>query len=486
MVKKHTNINRLLLVGIFFFSLACNLLARAPLQTVAPQTPTAAASASRLPVQPSDLPATDTPIVLPTPTGAVSPLAYIPPVCQNKPVATLAPSITLAQPTPGPKNNPPISQTEQLKVFEALASTITQVYLYPDFNGLDWTATVKQYRAKIESGMDTETFYAEMRNLVAALGDEHSAFQSPAVVAESKAELSGVNNYVGLGLLGLPMPQKNRISVLEVFPNSTAEHSGLKQHDSILALDGIPVVKDGKAMPQLLRGPPCSAIVLTVQSPGGNPYQITLLRYPVNDPLPMDVRMVPTRDGSNIGYIFLPSFFDETFPAKVKQALADFGNLDGLIIDNRMNNGGSSAVVEPILSHFVAGNLGNFISRASTRPFYLAGDPINNSMTVPLVVLVGPDTVSFGEIFSGILQDQGRAKIVGQSTQGHVESLHGYDFIDGSRAWIAQERFDPAHTHANWEKKGVTPDVVAYADWDTFTFVNDPSLAAALKLLGHK
>src|SRR5574341_1252867 len=89
------------------------------------------------------------------------------------------------------------------------------------------------------------------------------------------------------------------------------------------------------------------------------------------------------------------------------------------------------------------------------------------------------DTVSFGEIFSGALQDTGRAKIVGQTTLGNVETLHGYTFDDGSRAWIAEERFDPLVSHADWEKDGIKPDVEAYADWDTFTFENDPSLAAA-------
>ena len=43
----------------------------------------------------------------------------------------------------------------------------------------------------------------------------------------------------------------------------------------------------------------------------------------------------------------------------------------------------------------------------------------------PLVVLVGPDTVSFGEVFSGILKDQGRATLIGETTDGNVEILGG-------------------------------------------------------------
>ncbi len=83
------------------------------------------------------------------------------------------------------------------------------------------------------------------------------------------------------------------------------------------------------------------------------------------------------------------------------------------------------------------------------------------------------------------MKDSGRAKIVGKTTLGNVEVLHGYSLDDGSRLWIAEETFVPAHSKENWELTGIIPDVEAYADWDTFTFETDPAIAAALKLLGH-
>jgi C-terminal processing protease CtpA/Prc len=179
----------------------------------------------------------------------------------------------------------------------------------------------------------------------------------------------------------------------------------------------------------------------------------------------------------------LPSFYDETIPRQVAAALQAFGTLDGLILDNRENAGGSSDILESVLAYFVSGTLGHFKSRTAARPLQIEPNPIGNSQTVPLVVLVGKDTVSFGEISSGVLKDSGRAKIVGQTTLGNVEILHGYNFDDGSRLWIAEETFDPGVSHANWEVTGIVPDVEAYAAWDTFTFETDPSLQAALTLL---
>ena len=51
------------------------------------------------------------------------------------------------------------------------------------------------------------------------------------------------------------------------------------------------------------------------------------------------------------------------FPEQIKNALNEFGPLDGLILDVRMNGGGSSSVAYPILEFFVARQAGQFVSR---------------------------------------------------------------------------------------------------------------------------
>jgi len=213
---------------------------------------------------------------------------------------------------------------------------------------------------------------------------------------------------------------------------------------------------------------------------------VLLVRQRIQSPLLIDARLIPTTDGSRIGYIFIPTFNDQTIPRQMEDALNNFGPMDGLILDNRLNGGGNSDVLEPILAFFASGNLGQFVSRKDSRPLQISADPIQNSQDVPLIVLVSEETVSFGEVFAGVLKDSGRAKIIGQTSLGNVEILSGYDFSDGSQLWIAEETFDPFVSHANWEKTGIVPDVEAHADWDTFLFETDPSVAAALSLLGHQ
>jgi carboxyl-terminal processing protease len=331
--------------------------------------------------------------------------------------------------------------------------------------------------------MDTQTFYFEMQNMISELQDEHSFFLSPLEVQASEAELRGDVEFVGVGVYGDIDVERGRIVVIATFPGSAAEQAGIKSHDSILLADGLPVTDENI---NRLRGPECSAVAVTVQSPGEEPRQVMLIRHAISGNVRIESHLVPTTDGSKIGYIFIPTFFDETVPPQMEEALNDFGPLDGLILDVRMNGGGSSSVADPVLSFFTAGRLGQFVSRAESRPLEVDGNPIQNSQTVPLVIMVSHDTVSYGEIFAGIMRDSRDARITGETSLGNVEVLHGYSFDDGSQLWVASETFFPAHSDGNWEETGIVTDIEAFAEWDTFTFETDPSIAAALTLLGHQ
>ena len=61
------------------------------------------------------------------------------------------------------------------------------------------------------------------------------------------------------------------------------------------------------------------------------------------------------------------------------------------------------------------------------------------------------DTVSCYGIIPGILQDIDRVKILGQATLISVWTFFGYEFEDGSRLWLAPERFEPSNIHADWD-----------------------------------
>ncbi|MGH2619462.1 MAG: S41 family peptidase, partial [Anaerolineales bacterium] len=339
--------------------------------------------------------------------------------------------------------------------------------------------------SQAQAGMETEAFYRELQALVKKLGDEHSYFQTPAELAADQANLQGQLNFVGIGMLVLPRLERGLGTILAVFPDSPADLGGLRAHDNIRAVDGIPIEEGGPAQQQLLRGPACSQVVLTVQTPGEPARQASFVRAALTGALPIDARLVPTTDGSRVGYIFLPTFLDESMAGRVEQALQEFGPLDGLILDNRMNGGGLGSTTQATLALFTAGPMGYFVNSQGETLLTIEPNPIHSSQSVPLVVLIGEDTVSFGEIFAGVLQDIGRAELVGEITLGNVERLHAFDFADGSRAWLATERFDPLNSGANWEEQGIVPDVSVSGAWEDVTAESDPVVAAALGLLAQ-
>ena len=421
-------------------------------------------------------------VTIPANTDEGGKTVYIPPGCVGKTISKMSHAEMLSQTFTETKKNPPVTQSDQLRLFNELVKIINEVYLYPDFKGLDWPGIVTEFQKKIETGLETEKFYALMGELIKKLGDKHSSFESPVKVAAVEAQLKGQNKFVGIGALFQLIMKSKQVTILAVMPGSPAEHSGLRQHDVVLEVDGLPLVKNDTVYPYT-RGRGCTMATLTVRSPGKEPHKVTVVRAGVTAPMPVYARLVPTTDGRRIGYIFLPTFFDLTIPEQVKKALEGFGPLDGLILDNRMNGGGSSKVLISLLSYFTSGTTGHFISRTGQRPLDIIAAPIRNSREVPLVILVSNNTVSYGEVFAGVLQDIGRAKVVGQTTSGRVETLHGYNLSDGSKAWIAHERFDPIKSHINWQGRGVLPDVEVFAEWDQFNFENDPALVVALKLL---
>jgi carboxyl-terminal processing protease len=377
--------------------------------------------------------------------------------------------------------------TLQLEVFTELWSVVNEKYLYPDFNGLDWLETRRQVREKIEIGLSFEDFYREMERVVRSLGDEHSFYLTPEKVAAQEAKFAGNIKFAGIGVISKPAPDKGCSVILLTFPGGPAELAGLQPRDCILAVDGIPILDEIGAARDLLRGPEGTGITLTVRSPGEEERFVNVQRGSISGPIPIPTSILRSNEGKRIGYMLLVSFADSTIEERIGEALASMSvdrPLDGLIIDNRFNEGGADRVLSGALSYFTDGLLGHFISRRAESPFEVTAVDVAGSQQMPLVVIVGPKTVSYGEVFSGILQDSGRAFLLGEPTMGNVETLSGHNLSDGSRAWIAYKAFRPANNPGqDWEQQGVIPDWTVPLVWADYTLEKDPAVVAALQYI---
>lgn len=374
-----------------------------------------------------------------------------------------------------------------MAIFEELWQIVRDEYLYPDYNGADWEAIGREFRQRVQSGLTPEAFYEAMDEMLARLNDDHSVFLNPQEAAEEDAEYAGQTNYVGIGVVISAVPERQRATIILTFPNSPAAEAGLQPHDNILSIDGQPILDDsGFLRTELLLGEPNTTLQVEVQRPGEAQRTLTLTRRPIQGPLPVPYEILATPKGKRIGYLLLAGLTDKTIDDQVEDAIRTMslpGKLDGLILDNRYNSGGADTVTRGVLSLFTGGRLGYFANREKRRNWFdVRGRNVAGSAEIPLVVLIGLETVSFGEILSGILQDQKRAYLIGTPTEGNIELLWSYNFPDGSRAWIAHETFYPLNNpRQNWEKTGIHPDLVISSNWDEVTLFTDPVILAALE-----
>jgi len=374
----------------------------------------------------------------------------------------------------------------QLRTFHQLWHLVDSEYLDPNFNGHDWEAIGQKYFLLISGGLSDADFYYAMKLMIAELGDDHSNFLSPEEAAQSRAETQGHNDFIGFGFALQSIPDTNHAVILYVFANSPAAAAGLRAHDILMRIDGQPAVAANGSLAPQLRGPAGSRATLTIQRPGLPPHEVTLTRERITGAVPVDYCVIPH---TRVAYIYLPTLADETIADQVRTALLRLtarGELEGVILDNRENNGGAYTQMKALLGFFTQGYVGDFVNRAGSQPLYIQAESIANSQTTPLVVLVSQNTVSYAEIFSGILQHSGRARLVGTPTAGNVESLWTYDLEDGSQAWIAHDAFRPVGLAAGaWEGTGLIPEVIGPTRWDWFTEATDPAWEVALELLSN-
>lgn len=414
--------------------------------------------------------------VMRTPTPPASPPSATP--------SPLVPTATLA---------PDALQVRHQRIFQSVWDLVHERYVYADYNGADWEAIYDEFAPRVRAAADDAAFWQLMSEMIARLNDDHSTFLTPEEVTEEERSEQGQLDYVGIGILvSPPQPERPYAVVLFTFPNSPAERNGLRAHERILEVAGTPMLyrEHGPQAIDALRGPEGTVVTATVQMVGEEARTLRFTRARIQSDWPLFTRVLQTPRGA-VGYLLIPTLFDETIGKRVRASLEQMARehqLTGLVLDMRINGGGTYPVLEELLSMFADGKLGSFVNRqgelselrVEARP--VAGLPED----IPLVILVGEDTASYAEVFSGTLQGIGRAHLIGMPTSGNVESIYPYDLEDGSRLWLAEESFIPI-TGERWEGKGLQPDEVVAQAWEDFSGdEEDLALQAALRYLSER
>ncbi|MGE5325267.1 MAG: S41 family peptidase [Actinomycetota bacterium] len=242
--------------------------------------------------------------------------------------------------------------------------------------------------------------------------DPHSNFLDPKAYSQLREEQSG--KYYGVGMQ--IAPRNNKIIVVAPFVGTPAYKVGLRPGDVILAVDGKPTdnmsVSD---VADLLKGPRGTNVHITILREGtAKPLEFNVVR----DEIPRNSVDLKFLIKPGIGYMHITAF-NETTEQEVRDALQEFGELKGLILDLRGNPGGLLNEGIGVADQFL--KKGQIIvshhGRSSPERTYRAPHG-NGGRDYPLVVLVNRGTASAAEIVSGAIQDHDRGLIVGEVTFG--------------------------------------------------------------------
>jgi carboxyl-terminal processing protease len=165
------------------------------------------------------------------------------------------------------------------------------------------------------------------------------------------------------------------------------------------------------------------------------------------------------------------------------QTFSENQTLDGLILDLRIAGSSRPWPFQELFMMFHDGPVGEFYNREAKELLRIEGQDAFGSQSIPLVILVGPNTEGFPEILAGSLQMHERATVVGMTTPGSIETTTPFYLPDGSRIFVETTSF----VLPNGDEignSGVQPDVQLDADWDEILPDADPVLDAALDALG--
>ena len=210
-----------------------------------------------------------------------------------------------------------------------------------------------------------------------------------------------------------------------------------------------------------------------------------------------------------IGYLSLRGFYEEAVEEFISQYEKEIeGKKSGLIIDLRGNPGGDVDAATRLLDYFLPDDLPKPVKataeasgaiRSITDREFLEGETLllytedkhgngkewyaddRHEVDMPIVILVNQNSASASELFSGAMQDYGRAIVVGTQSYGKgiVQTIRS--FTDGSAVeFTTHYYFTPAGR--NIHKKGITPDVkVEIPEEDGQSYVQDRTKDSQLR-----
>ncbi|MCU7614506.1 carboxy terminal-processing peptidase [Chryseobacterium sp. GMJ5] len=227
---------------------------------------------------------------------------------------------------------------------------------------------------------------------------------------------------------------------------------------------------------RLIRGEKGTPVTLTVQKKDGTIKDVTMIREEVaiEDTFAKSI-IVDSPNGKKYGFINLPGFNADFEDTKGRNASDDIKNeiiklkaqgIEGIILDLRNNGGGSLTEVGDIMGLFMDAGPYVQVKDGNGKIQTLKNKQEAPIWTGPLVIMQNELSASASEILAGVMQDYGRAVIIGSPQsfgKGTVQT-----FVDLNRFLNTEDDFGSLKltiqkfyriTGESNQRKGIVSDI---------------------------
>jgi carboxyl-terminal processing protease len=249
------------------------------------------------------------------------------------------------------------------------------------------------------------------------------------------------------------------------FPGTPAENAGVEAGDVLLEIQGEPV--GGKTVQEAVdqvAGPQGTKVRLLVGRSGEpEPLELDVFRGTIDLPS-VSTQLAP----GGIGYVYISRFLDNT-GEQVFDALENLMQYDmlALILDLRTNPGGSVEAAANVAGQFVApGSVFLHLEdrRGDRREQRIPEDLDRLELEqLSMVVLVDEATIREAEALAAVLQETGRAVLMGTGTFGSVGTYSFVELSDGSAVYLPTARWYTPEGNL-LGAAGVQPDMTVLYD----------------------
>lgn len=356
---------------------------------------------------------------------------------------------------------------QNLAVFNTVWDLVNRKHYDPKLQGVDWHAAAEKHGARVAAAADDRALYREINEMLAPLNDSHTHAITPAQATERKTRVRARTGFNMTRLDG-------RWVVNDVLPGSPAEEAGIRTGWVVVARNGEPL---GEKID--FRPTPGETASWDFLDSTDRPVRVS----PVARTLPIAPRQVAERLADGFVYLRFDEF-DGIDRRWLSRQLKENAAAPGVVIDLRRNPGGETFSLGISIGEFFdrAVDCGTFISRDGARSVKNSWQLGSANYRGRVAVLVDGATGSAAEIFAAVLQDHGRATVVGRRTAGAVLASWFHRLPDGGQLQLSREDYI-APKGRRIESNGIEPDIVVPRTLDDVRRGKDRDLEEALRVL---